>query len=144
MVRFEKFKPELLEDLINFYEVLSDETLYSRFHVFGARNSIPKFLNHMDDNTNRRTWLVMYDDQNIVGDSSYFIEGDSADVAITIGDNYSGRGFGKQLFSELILEAKKENIKLFNLEILSSNRRMLNLLNYFGNPVLTSESNQIK
>ncbi|NQZ85221.1 MAG: GNAT family N-acetyltransferase [Nanoarchaeales archaeon] len=133
-----------MEDLIKFYEVLSDESLYSRFHTFGARNSISRFLNHMGDNTNGRTWLVMYDDQNIVGDSSYFIERDSANVAITIGDNYSGRGFGKQLFSELILTAKKENIKLFNLEILSSNQRMLNLLNHFGNPVLTSESNQIK
>ena len=58
--------------------------------------------------------------------------GDSAEVAIVIGDAWQGLGLGRQLVSELARIARREGIRRFTGTMLAHNRPAFRLMRGFG------------
>lgn len=121
------------------FERLSEESRYNRF--FSARSKLSDSLatSLTDiDHTNHFAWAVFDPDQpSEVGDesglgvaSARLIRDDdetSAEAALTVTDDYQGRGIGRFLMELLIATAADVGAQTLRFEILRQNRAMISL-----------------
>ena len=118
----------------------SDETRYFRF--FSVRKYLPrqvlKNLVQIDYQDTMALCVLETDGEKekIWGVARYYVNRHTnlAEFAISIHDEWQGKGLGKALFSHLLRVAREQGIDGFTADIMEDNRRMFGLLKALNLP----------
>jgi RimJ/RimL family protein N-acetyltransferase len=139
-VRVEPIRPEDKDALARAFEQLSEQSRYRRFLAPMDRLSptMLAYLTEVDHHDHEA--LVAFDSgsEEVVGVARYVRdEGTSAEAAVTVGDDWQGRGLGTALTSLLAGRALEEGIDRFTALLLAENKEMIALLESVGHVTVT-------
>lgn len=134
------FRPFELTDaqrMIDFFQGLSEDTLYRRF--FSSHNCLDTFLQKtiIADLTKETILLVIIQygtQEKIIAIGQYHIHSDASDaeIALVVSDKYQNQGIGRELLNHLVEMARKQGIRYFNALMLMDNWPMLHLCETIG------------
>jgi RimJ/RimL family protein N-acetyltransferase len=127
------------------------DALHAAFHKLGPESRYRRFLTAKEELTERElTWLtdvdhrdhealVAVDDQGeLIGVARYIRLADrpaTAEVAVTVADEWHGRGIGTALLTRLMARAEEEEIETFVASCLGTNRDMIVLFRELGQSI---------
>jgi len=114
------------DDVLAFFERLSDRSRYLRFH--GFPNLGPKLVEPvLDPDWDERGALIGTLEGRVVALANYarLRNRRAAEVAFTVDDEHQGRGIGTRLLERLVAIAAAAGIEEFVAEVLPENRPML-------------------
>jgi RimJ/RimL family protein N-acetyltransferase len=139
-VRVEPIRPEDKDALARAFEQLSEQSRYRRFLAPMERLSptMLAYLTEVDHHDHEA--LVAFDigSGEVVGVARFVRdEGTSAEAAVTVGDDWQGRGLGTALTSLLAGRALDEGIDRFTALLLAENKEMIALLESVGHVTVT-------
>jgi RimJ/RimL family protein N-acetyltransferase len=139
-VEIRAIRPEHKQALEGAFERLSDESRYSRFLAPMDRLT-PSMLTYLTEVDHRdHEALIAFDEHSgdAVGVARYVrAENGSAEAAVTVVDDWQGRGLGTGLTSLLAERALEEGIDHFTAVLLAENREMIGLLESVGQVKVT-------
>jgi acetyltransferase len=122
--------------LATFMASLSQESLY--FKLFRHARLDDEFLHRLAtvDPTKQAAVVALIGDEGneqIVGVGRYYANDDqrSAEIVLTVRDDYHNLGIGRELISYLTLAAKKQGLSGFTARVLVDNHAMLHLFRSF-------------
>ncbi|MBV9196216.1 MAG: GNAT family N-acetyltransferase [Solirubrobacterales bacterium] len=120
------------------FEGLSDRSRYLRFH--GAMTSLSErqlsYLTEIDHHDHEALIAVEVAGGDIVGVARFVRLHDGvAECAITIADDWQGRGLGTELLARLVERAREENVERFTAVVLAENVEAIRLLEHLGDSV---------
>ena len=121
------------EMLLAFFEQLSDQSRYLRFHGFPALG--PKLVEpFVDPDWEETGALVGCLEGHVVALANYARLRDrrAAEVAFTVGDDFQRRGIGTRLLERLVALAAEHGVEQFVAEVLPENRNMLDVFRDAG------------
>src|SRR5947209_9432429 len=117
------------------FDRLSAESRYRRFmrpmqQLSSAELDYLSAVDHRD----HEALVAISPAGDIVGVARYVRvdEPDAAEAAVTVADDWQGRGLGKALLEQLVGRARDEGITRFRAVVLSENRRALGVLEALG------------
>jgi acyl-CoA synthetase (NDP forming)/RimJ/RimL family protein N-acetyltransferase len=117
-----------------FFDGLSDESLYQRFH--GTRRVDARLLARWleGEGADRRVLVGTMSGDRIVALAEYerLRDPSVAEVAFAVADELQGRGIGTRLLEQLAARAGADGIERFVAEVLPANRPMLSLFEEAG------------
>jgi RimJ/RimL family protein N-acetyltransferase len=118
------------------FDRLGDESRYRRFLTPTSKltESMLRYLTEVDHHDHEALVAVDADSGEGVGIARFVRTGasTSAEVAVTVVDDWQGRGLGTALLELLTERAREEGIETFSALILSSNAEMMDLLRRLG------------
>lgn len=121
------------EPLLEFFDRLSDQSRYLRFHGFAAMG--PKLVEpFLDPDWDERGALIGCLENHVVALANWARLRDrrAAEVAFTVDDAYQRRGIGTRLLERLAALAAEAGIEQFVAEVLPDNRNMLDVFRDVG------------
>jgi RimJ/RimL family protein N-acetyltransferase len=140
MVLIEPIRPDHKDALARAFAQLSDRSRYSRFLAPMERLS-PSMLAYLTEVDHRdHEALIAFDPRSseAVGVARYVrTEGSNAEAAVTVLDDWQGRGLGTALTSLLAERALEEGIDRFTAVLLAENKEMIALLESVGQVTVT-------
>jgi acetate---CoA ligase (ADP-forming) len=124
--------PEDLDDLTAFYERLSPESRYFRFHGFGRTDAAAADYANADGVD--RVALIGRHGDRVVAAAGYDVlrEPGAAEVAFAVADDFQGRGAATRLLEQLAAIAAERGIHRFDAEVMQGNRGMLTVFERAG------------
>jgi RimJ/RimL family protein N-acetyltransferase len=133
-------RPEHKDALDRGFKHLSERSRYSRFLAPMERLS-PTMLTYLTEVDHRdHEALIAFDQRSgdAIGVARYVrTEGASAEAAVTVLDDWQGRGLGTGLTSLLAERALDEGIDRFTAVLLAENKEMIGLLESVGQVEVT-------
>lgn len=136
-VRLRQIRPSDKELLIRGFERLSRASRYRRFlaPMETLTDEMADYLTDVDHHDHEA--IVALDEKSGegIGVARYVRHGDRpgvAELAVTVMDDWQGRGLGTLLVQVLSARAREEGIDSFSALVLASNQEMLDLLNSLG------------
>ena len=151
-VAIRPIQPEDKEELLRGFAKLSPASRYSRFHSFkqSLTEADLRYLTEVDGAAHVALVAVTpsHDLRQDVGIGvARFVrdaeEPDLAEAAITVADDYHGRGLGKLLLGRLVDAARERGIRRFRAEVLAENTPMVNLLRTAGAEVVKTDGRSL-
>jgi acyl-CoA synthetase (NDP forming)/ribosomal protein S18 acetylase RimI-like enzyme len=124
--------PEDYEDVKAFYDGLSPESRYMRFHGM-IRTDIPsRYL--VEASGVDRVALICRQDDRVVAVASYdrLLEPDVAEVAFAVADDFRRRWTATRLLEQLAAIAAERGIRRFDAEVLADNHAALGVFKEAG------------
>jgi len=140
--------PQDKQRYLNGFKRLSPRTNINRFHTFktGFTEKELDYLLNIDNVHHLAIGAIDCKNRNIgVGLARYICQQenpDQAEVAITVIDEYQGRGLGKLLYQQLINKAQQNGVNKLRNVIKKDNRAMLHILEQLG-AIQISENDQV-
>ena len=136
-IHLRPIRPDDEERLISFHDHLSRQTAYQRF--FNVVLHLPRATAHFLANVDYRRRLALVAEhgegscRTLVGIARYDCtgEGEIAEIAFVISDDWQNRGLGTILLEALLSAAAERGIDRFRAYVLASNGRMLDMLTRF-------------
>jgi acetate---CoA ligase (ADP-forming) len=131
-LRLQAPTPVDLEDIKAFYDSLSPESRYLRFHGFGRTDIAARA--DVEATGVDRLALISRHDGRVVAVASYvgLREPGVAEVAFAVADDDQGRGIGMRMLEQLAEIAADRGIHRFDAEVMANNRPMLGLFEHAG------------
>ena len=131
-LRLEAPTPADYEDIKVFYDGLSPESRYLRFHGFGRTDTAARA--DAEATGVDRLALIGRHDGRVVAAASYdgLREPGVAEVAFAVADDDQGRGIGMRMLEQLAEIAAEHGIHRFDAEVMASNRPMLGVFQHAG------------
>jgi RimJ/RimL family protein N-acetyltransferase len=134
-VRIRPIEPDDKDTLERGFARLSDDSRYTRF-LAPMKRLTPTMLAYLTEvDHHDHEALVAFDDHSGdgVGVARYVrIDGSTAEAAVTVVDDWQGRGLGTALTSMLAERALEEGIDRFTAVLLAENHDMIDLLESLG------------
>jgi acyl-CoA synthetase (NDP forming)/RimJ/RimL family protein N-acetyltransferase len=124
--------PSDYEDIKAFYDGLSPESAYFRFHGAGRTDIVARA--EAEASGVDRLALIGRHDGRVIAASSYdgLREPGAAEVAFAVSDEYQRRGIGTRMLEQLAALAAQRGIRRFDAEVMAANRRMLGVFEHAG------------
>jgi RimJ/RimL family protein N-acetyltransferase len=124
-------RPEDEPELTALYARLSPETAYQRFFTVMAR--LPPSWAHTFANVDyerRMAIVAVTPDDKLIAVARYDLDeaSNEAEIAIVVQDQWQGKRLGTILLAELLRYAEAKGIRRFRADVLTENRRMLDML----------------
>jgi GNAT superfamily N-acetyltransferase len=136
-VRIRQARPGERELLLRGFQRLSPESRYRRFLTPMPRLS-DSTVRHLTDIDHRDHEAVIALDESgteALGIARYVRDAerrDAAEVAVTVVDEWQGRGLGTLLLDALVALAREDGIHTFTAWMLESNAEMMDLFQHLG------------
>jgi GNAT superfamily N-acetyltransferase len=143
MVVIQPIRPEHKAALQRGFERLSDQSRYNRFLAPIERlgPSMLAYLTEVDHHDHEALLALDKRSGDAVGVARYVrTEGKSAEAAVTVLDEWQGRGLGTGLTSLLAERALEEGIDRFTAVLLAENKEMIALLESLGQVRMTGRA----
>jgi len=117
--------PEDYEDIKAFYDRLSPESLYRRFHGMVGTDVPSRYM--VEAGGVDRVALICRHGDRVVATASYdrLLEPGVAEVAFAVADDFRRRWAATRLLEQLAAIAAEQGIRRFNAEVLADNRAAL-------------------
>ena len=124
--------PEALDDLIAFYDRLSPESRYMRFHGYGRTDRAAADYANADGVD--RVVLIGRQGDRVVAAAGYDVlrEPGAAEVAFAVADDFQGRGAATRMLEQLAAIAAERGIQRFDAEVMQGNRGMITVFERAG------------
>src|ERR1035441_595282 len=131
-LRLQAPTPMDFEDIKAFYDGLSPESRYFRFHGFGRTDTVARAA--AEASGVDRLALIGRHDGRVVAAAGYdgLREPGVAEVAFAVADHDQRRGIGMRMLEQLAAIAAGRGIHRFDAEVMASNRPMLGVLEDVG------------
>ena len=131
-LRLQTPTPVDYEDIKAFYDSLSSESRYLRFHGLGRSDTVARA--DAEASGVDRLSLIGWHDGRVVAVAGYdgLLEPGVAEVAFAVADDDQGRGVGTRMLEQLAAIAADRGIHRFDAEVMSGNRLMLGLFEHAG------------
>jgi acetyl coenzyme A synthetase (ADP forming)-like protein len=147
-VHIRHIQPEDEEQMVSFFLSLSEQSRWMRFCSVLSDASLIKEVRReatMGSKDGFGLVAVTGADRRLVGHAFYItVEGELAEVAFAVADEFQGRGLGTILLGQLADVAATNNISVFEADVLASNHRMLEVFRRSGfHPEISAEAGQI-
>lgn len=115
---------------------LSPESRYTRFGQGLERLSSTEleYLTNVDQR-NHVVWGAVVDGEGVGVGRYIVVDGESADLAITVIDSHQGSGVGTALFLALAAIAGADGLKRFRVYVTPENQRVIEWLSHSGVPL---------
>jgi acyl-CoA synthetase (NDP forming)/RimJ/RimL family protein N-acetyltransferase len=115
-----------------FYDGLSPESRYMRFHGFGRTDGAAR--EHAEADGEDRVALIGGHGGRVVAAAGYdrLREPGAAEVAFAVADDFHGRGTATRLLEQLAAIAAERGIYRFDAEVMADNRAMLGVFKRAG------------
>ena len=112
-------------DIKNFYDRLSEDSLYTRFH--GAIRTEGPARSDAEADGDTRVVLIGWRADRVVASGSYdrLREPAVAEVAFTVAEDFQGRGVATRMLEQLAEIGSERGIARFDAEVMDSNQAML-------------------
>ncbi|MDR7481713.1 MAG: GNAT family N-acetyltransferase [Armatimonadota bacterium] len=124
--------------LLTFFRALSEQARALRFFTRTSDEALGPLVNKMVAVDYRRRYGIVATvgtPERIIGHAMYAtLDGDRAEVAFAVADDYQGRGLGTLMLGHLAEHAAECGIRLFEAEVLPTNLRMLEVFRNAGFP----------
>ncbi len=122
--------------LVDAFQHLSQQSVYKRFlaPVKSLTESELSYLTELD-HSSHEALIALTEAEEIVGVARYVREPDDrkrAEVAVTVRDEWQGRGVGTALLGLLARRARENGLEKFTGVCLAENREMLQLFDELG------------
>jgi acyl-CoA synthetase (NDP forming)/GNAT superfamily N-acetyltransferase len=131
-MRLESTRPEDYEEIRAFYDALSSESRYFRFHGYGRTEVLARM--EADATGADRLAVIARHGDRVVAAASYdgLREPGVAEVAFAVADEYQHRGIGMRMLEQLAAVAAERGIHRFDAEVMAANRSMLGVFEDAG------------
>ena len=131
-LRLQAPTPVDFEDIKAFYDGLSPESRYLRFHGFGRTDTVARA--DAEASGVDRLALIGRHDGRVVAVAGYdgLREPGVAEVAFAVADDDQRRGIGMRMLEQLAAIAADRGIRRFDAEVMASNRPMLGVFEHAG------------
>ena len=131
-LRLQAPTPVDLDDIKAFYDGLSPESRYLRFHGFGRTDTVARA--DAEATGVDRLALISRHDGRVVAVASYdgLREPGVAEVAFAVADDDQRRGIGMRMLEQLAEIAADRGIHRFDAEVMATNRPMLGVFEHAG------------
>ena len=139
--------PEDREQLRSGFERLSERSRYMRFQAPVASLSEEQltYLTVVDHHDHEALVALDEDTGDGVGVARFVrVNGDVAECAVTVADDWQGRGVATELLDRLVDRAREEGIERFTALVLAQNAEALRLLEGLGDTVQRSSGPQVE
>jgi GNAT superfamily N-acetyltransferase len=146
------FRPLVAADrptLSRSFRALSPESRFHRFNSSHTELSDTELASLFDlDYRDRFAWAVEVTCDGLttpaaVGRYLSYGDGDRADVAVTVRDDWQGRGLGNYLMDTLIITARHHGFRTFDTIVSADNDRMLNIFRNRGAQLSAPSSSEV-
>jgi acyl-CoA synthetase (NDP forming)/RimJ/RimL family protein N-acetyltransferase len=126
-LRLRSPRPEDEEAIRAFFDGLSFESRYLRFHGAGRSDLISRDYAHADGDA--RVPLLAHVGDRVVAVAGYdrLNEPDAAEVAFAVAEDQQGRGLATRMLEQLAEVAASRGITRFDAEVMGENRPMLHV-----------------
>lgn len=133
--------------LLDSFARLSEESRYRRFLASkgGLFESELDYLVDVDHCDHEAIVAIDPSTDELLGVARYVRAADDpevAEVAITVADDWQGRGLGRALLDRLTYRARREGVRRFSALVQNDNRASLGLLTAFGDTRQVSDAGQ--
>ena len=131
-LRLQAPRPADLKDIQAFYDGLSPESRYLRFHGFGRTDTIARAA--AEATGEDRLALIGRHEGRVVAAADYqgLREPGVAEIAFAVADDDQRRGIGTRMLEQLAAIAADRGIRRFDAAVLSTNRLMLGVFEHAG------------
>ncbi len=131
-LRLQTPMPVDFDDIKAFYDGLSEESRYLRFHGLGRTDTVARA--DADATGVDRLVLIGRHDARVVAVAGYdgLLEPGVAEVAFAVADDDQGRGIGMRMLEQLAAIAAGRGIHRFDAEVLANNRLMMGVFEHAG------------
>lgn len=131
-LRLEAPAPEDFGDIKEFYEELSPESRYLRFHGHGRVDMVARA--EAEASGVDRLALIGRHDGRVIAVASYngLREKCVAEVAFAVADDLQGRGIGTRMLEQLAEIAAERGIHRFDADVMVADQRMLRVFEHAG------------
>src|SRR5665648_1028131 len=131
-MRLQAPTPVDFDDIKAFYDGLSPESRYLRFHGFGRTDTVARA--DAEASGVDRLALISRHEGRVVAVASYdgLREPGVAEVAFAVADDDQRRGIGMRMLEQLAEIAADRGIHRFDAEVVDSNRPMLGVFEHAG------------
>ena len=131
-LRLQAPTPADFEDIKAFYDGLSPESRYFRFHGFGRTDTVARA--DAEASGVDRLALIGRHDGRVVAVAGYdgLREPGVAEVAFAVADDDQRRGIGMRMLEQLAEIAAERGIHRFDAEVMATNRLMLGVFEHAG------------
>jgi RimJ/RimL family protein N-acetyltransferase len=139
-ILIEPIRPDHKDALERGFAQLSERSRYTRFLAPMERltPTMLTYLTEVDHHDHEALIAFVSGTTDMVAVARYVrTEGSSAEAAVTVGDDWQGRGLGTALTSLLAGRAVEEGIDRFTALVLSENKEMIALLESLGHVTVT-------
>lgn len=123
------------------FDRLSDELRYRRFLTPTSKltEQMLRYLTEVDHHEHEALVAVDPDSGKGVGIAEFVRSGSAtnAEVAVTVVDDWQGRGLGTVLLDLLAERAREEGVETFSAQMLATNTAMIDLLRRVGSAQVT-------
>lgn len=123
------------------FDRLSDESRYRRFLTPTSKltEQMLRYLTEVDHHEHEALVAVDPDSGKGVGIAEFVRSGSAtnAEVAVTVVDDWQGRGLGTVLLDLLAERAREEGVETFSAQMLATNTAMIDLLRRVGSAQVT-------
>ena len=127
------------------FEQLSLQSRYERFlsPLDHMSNAMVRYFTEVDHHDHEALVAFDPDSGRLVGVARYVREKDPdvAEAAITVADDWHGRGLGTALLNEIAERAREEGVKRFTAYVLARNDDMIDLLFRLGPAKIVDRQN---
>jgi acyl-CoA synthetase (NDP forming)/RimJ/RimL family protein N-acetyltransferase len=131
-LRLQAPTPADFDDIKEFFDGLSPESRYLRFHGYG-RNDIAARAAAQASGADRVTLIARHDGRVVaVAGFDGLREPRAAEVAFAVADDFQGRGAGTRMLEQLAAIAADRGITRFDAEVMFGNRAMLDVFEGAG------------
>jgi acetyl coenzyme A synthetase (ADP forming)-like protein len=138
-LRMRPVRPGDEEALVAFYRGLSRDSLLYRFFTPVKEETLGRWVRKVIRGQGERGFGVVAtfgEPPRVVGHALYFrLDGDRAEVAFAVADEFQGRGVGTLLLGYLAEVAARQGVREFEATVLPDNRRMLQVFRDSGFPL---------
>lgn len=126
------------------FERLSEETRRLRFLTAKPRLSEVevRYFTELDHHDHEALGAMIPDDGRGVGLARYIRDADDpeiAEIAVTVADDWQGRGLGTELLHRIMQRAREEGIRRFTALVQGDNDTMIQLLHEIGGELRETE-----
>jgi RimJ/RimL family protein N-acetyltransferase len=137
LVLLRQIRPADAPNLARAYESLGEQSRYRRFFTLMPHLSehVLKRATEVDHDQHEALVATPLLSKEIIGECRFVRladQPDTADLAVTVVDDWQGRGLGSALLARLSERALEVGVTHFTAEILAENRTVLGMLPYLG------------
>ena len=131
-LRLRTTRPDDLDEIKAFYDALSDESRYMRFHGY-LRTEVAARA-YAEANGVDRFALIGHQGERVVAAASYDVlrEPGVAEVAFAVADDFRERGTATRMLEQLATIGEERGVKRFDAYVLATNGPMIRVFEHAG------------